>query len=885
VPNPTILPNVWAPNATFTVNQTNRLIVDIHISGLASENAQLELEAPAGATIELVRDPASWTAAGTAILTGGVWSSTPVPLGNWSVVNQPGVPRVVEVSNASGTSPTGVLRLVVSGLAGAQITLARGGGGVSIDRLLADPSINNVQVTSGTPVEELDVVQLSAALQATSLVNTSGPFAAPINTIPAVTGVWKPRPTNAVAVKAFNSSGSTATFKAPAVYAPLALDFDLQAALDLASNGTVDPGDPANTGSINVPIATVKHRMVLVLDRSGSMFGTKWDSTTQAAHAWVDLFRALRPGADHKAGIVTFEHDPCGWSATPADDISLRDPSTGNPAAGLSALDTFADVTTVNLGPVQTCTPIGDALVEALQVIETGEISGTKGSIVLLTDGYENSGLTTLAPVPPAGVQTLVSRVASWPGQGKNLVGDRVFTLAVGSSVDEDRLNGLPAMFGQTQAKGYYRLTNDIKEILPAFANMLGEVLDAEQILPFLIANAEANTLYFQVPKGEQRVVFLVPWADVNDEVSVMWRSVGDTVFNSLLPTQVVVSEKRGGHGIIGVDVTKLPATATEWRVQHLEDEVAQPLTNADVVAVRDLHTSTEITLDRDQYFIGDPIRLTCSIRSGGAPVTGATVLVDIARPGEGLGTFLATNSGKVQPDGEGGFGTKPSRTGDPDQGKGLLFKALLEATGQETLPVVEQADLRLFDDGAHGDGPAGNGDYSNSFTDTLKEGTYTFRFRVTGELPDGSPFSRLFVRSTWVGVRPDATATVVIWQIGSIVNGLQQATLTFTPKTASGELLGPYREHAIDLTVWNATLVGNLAGELDGSYVQTIEYQPGDTPIVVPAVYDEPLTPTGPTIDGKAGCLGMLLAWLKNPFTWLVLGLLVILLLVLILS
>jgi hypothetical protein len=409
-------------------------------------------------------------------------------------------------------------------------------------------------------------------------------------------------------------------------------------------------------------------------------------------------------------------------------------------------------------------------------------------------------------------------------------------------------------------------------------------VLDAEQVLPVLLSDPESpgNAVYFQVPKGEQRLVFLVPWSNFNDSINVAWRPSGTNQSFTVATGAAVATENRGTHGVVTVALPQVTADATDWRVQHISGGVSQPLTNADVVAVRDLHTQTEITLDRPEYYIGDQVRLTCSIRSGGAPVTGASVLVDIARPGEGLGTFLATNSGKVRHDREGGFQeSKPTHSGDPDHGKGLLFKTLLQATGQTELATVEDFDLRLFDDGAHGDGAAGNGDYSNAFTDTLKEGTYTFRFRITGQLPDGSSFSRLFVRSTWVGVRPDPASTVVIWQIGGVVNGLQQATLTFTPQTATGELLGPYREHAIDFTVWNGALGGALVGNLDGSYVQTIEYQPGDTPVVVPGVYGEPLNPTGPTIDGKPGCLGALLAWLKLPWTWALLLVLLVLLVI----
>lgn len=878
MPNPVINPNVWAPGATFTVTQTNELRVDIRLADLGNTPAEIEVDPPAATTIRVLRNPANWTTVGVDVRTGGVWVGMPVALGDWTVTVVPGAPTVLSVSNPNGLSPTGVLRLVVTGLAGTTISIGPGGGDMSIDRLLADPSITNVQVTSATPVRELDEVDLSSTLSAAPVANPAPVIA--LAPAPPVIGLWAPAGGNAVAVNNFVSAGATASFDAPAVYAALALNFQVTAALDLDSDGTIDPGEPTNVFVLNVPVSTVTHRVVLVLDRSGSMGsglgggGTKWEATTKAAHAWIDLFRSLRSGGTHQVGIITFEHADCGWTATPAADIALRNPVNGSQAAALSSLNTFADVTTINLGPVQTCTPIGDALVKAFEVIETGDLTGAKGSIVLLTDGYENAGLTTIAASPPAvGVQTLAARLAAWPGAGVDLVGDRVFTLAVGSSVDEDRLNALAV------GTGYYQLTNDLTDILPAFTNMLGEVLDAEQALPVVVGNdpdVPPNSVYFQIPADEQRVVFLVPWANFMDSLRIGWRATGSVASFALVASPspaVLVSEQRSGHGVVAVDLQVLTGgtvPGTVWRVQHMSGGAAQPLTDADVVAVRDLHTRTIIGLDRRQYFIGDQIRLNCSIRSGGVPVTGASVQVDIAKPGEGLGTFLAVNSGKLgqrpRPD-------YPSHVKvDPDQGKGLMFKTLLELAEIDDLPVVVPPDLELFDDGAHGDGAAADGDYSNVFAATDKEGTYTFRFRVTGQLPDGSTFSRLFVRSTWVGVRADPVATTVAWQVGSSVDGQVRATLTIRPQTSTGELLGPFRHDVITFTVWNAVLDGPIVDRLDGSYEQRIVYRPGDDPVIVPAVYGEPLLPVGPTMGpgGKPGCLAPWISALRATWRWI---------------
>jgi hypothetical protein len=257
-----------------------------------------------------------------------------------------------------------------------------------------------------------------------------------------------------------------------------------------------------------------------------------------------------------------------------------------------------------------------------------------------------------------------------------------------------------------------------------------------------------------------------------------------------------------------------------------------------------DLVTKAEISFDRRQYFTGDPIQLQCNIRTGGARVTTALVGVDAARPGEGLGTFLATNAVDFQ---HYQSDTKP-RGLDPDQGKGWMFNALLRLKQMQGLPVITPPMFHLTDAGA-------NGDFAKGFADTLKEGTYTFRFRVEGTLPDGSRFSRLFVRSTWVGVRPDPASTVMIWTtLSGLPAGQVGYVLRITPKSASGEFLGPFRGDVIKFHVSGGTLDGGLKDNFDGSYDQRVISLGGDDPIVQTTVYDFPMDPTGPGLGGK-GC------------------------------
>jgi hypothetical protein len=392
------------------------------------------------------------------------------------------------------------------------------------------------------------------------------------------------------------------------------------------------------------------------------------------------------------------------------------------------------------------------------------------------------------------------------------------------------------------------------------------------------------NPIYFQIPTGEQRVALLVPWPSATHNLRVAWREQAtNAAFTSLAGTDpaVVGYFRRQFHGLMTVDLTVLldsgTPPATDWRIQHVDaGEVAQPLTDADVLCMVDLLTKAEIVFDKPQYFTGDTIRLGCRIRTGGAAVAGATVGVDVARPGEGLGTFLSVNATTFQklaaagklagervdvPMTHGptthiprGTSRKQRRNPDPDPPKGVMFRTLLAAHKMDALPVIVPPAFDLHDDGAHGDGAQDDGEYANTFGDTVKEGTYTFRFRIEGTLPDGSRFSRLFVRSTWVGVKPDPAATTVLWTAATgLPPGLSGQVLTVTPMSASGEYLGPFRADVIQLGVTQGTLDGALVDNLDGSYSQRVLWGRGERPVVSVDVNGFPLWPTRPE-PGRPG-------------------------------
>lgn len=864
--NPVTNPPVWVDGVgPYTVTNSDFIAADILLQDIDDSATEIVLTIPAGGTVNLIRNPANWTAAGTPILSAGAWIANPPALGDWNVSVVAGgnaaAPATVTIaSNTSGAS--GLLRVIVTGIGIQPASIEGSAGTFSINRVLAAPSLVSAAVTSGTPVRERAAVTLTATT-AQSVVMNPAPVP-PLSPPPNIVSKWTENPANSLALTDFTSLGATATFTAPGVYQPETLNFTASATLDLNGNGLVNIGEPATSQVLNVPIETVRYGLVLVVDRSGSMAGTlgggisKWNAAVQAAHGWTDLFRAFRPQANHLAGVVTFEHGGCSWTATPPSDITFRNPSNAMPAAGLTALSGMGNVNTWNLGTEQSCTPIGEALVEAWQGIGTALGASDAGAVILLTDGYENSGNVKIGNTPTAGATNFASRRTQPDLSAANaLIGPRLYTIGVGTSVDEDVLNLL--------GNSYRLITNSVDEVKPAFAAMLGLVVDAQALMASAVSpgNADgspapdkANAFYYPVSTKEQVLVFMVRWSAITDKLRLAKRAQGGagayTFVNPGDPGVTLI--QRGTHGLIRVDLRAhfpgVPSPATDWRLQHTDSgNLARPLPvlpalpDSNALAMVDLVTKAEVSFDQKQYFIGQTIKLMCKIRTGGTRVTDATVLVDCARPGEGLGTFLTLNAKRQ---------TRPatSKSGDPLSGKGLMYKSLLAAMDKEDLPIVTTPDFELFDDGAHGDGDASDGDFANVYADTDKEGTYTFRFRVEGTLPDGSRFSRIFVKSTWVGVLPDPDLLGMVWTNVGMVGTSMVSMATLKPQTRTGEYLGPYRTAEITLVAHGGTLDGDLIDNHDGSYSQKVIHDRDTDPVLSTTIYGVPMTPAGPAFD-----------------------------------
>ena len=165
---------------------------------------------------------------------------------------------------------------------------------------------------------------------------------------------------------------------------------------------------------------------MLVLDRSGSMAGAKFDQLKIGANFWVDYVNPLE-----ELGVVTY-----------ASSASTDIPRTEVPAAGAAQTTWRADRhTTVNGLAAGGGTAIGDALRRGLNAIVAGGRASSQ-VLILFTDGLQNAGAETAQQVLP----------------DLRANGVRVYTIGLGSDQDAALLENVATTTGAS----YFPISGDL---------------------------------------------------------------------------------------------------------------------------------------------------------------------------------------------------------------------------------------------------------------------------------------------------------------------------------------------------------------------------------------------------------------------------------------
>ncbi len=436
---------------------------------------------------------------------------------------------------------------------------------------------------------------------------------------------------------------------------------------------------------------------VLIIDRSGSMAANnKLVAAQAAARLYVDSWKT-----GDKIGVESF-------NTAPTVDMTVRDwtdaPSGGSRQQAFTAITGF----TAAGG-----TDIGDALIAGWNELKTRANTSHDWALVLLSDGKEEDS------TPTRTFDQAVGDIANAPAGTKKPV---IHAVAVGPDADGPRMQNAADATG-----GTYQFVSIPSAVSAASANsttavdlrlnldskyryIATKVLGRQQIYNSfgpLNDQARQETHTIPVEKGAAELVLSLSWT--SGTVDAVLRDPDDTIippFELDFQHRVwrTASPKAGNwtlqinqhFQVPGVAAANAPAAPDASQQSVLPPYYVQ-------AAIK-----SNVTLDT---FLGTPV----AERKPGAPMPILAMLTD---------------NGPVT---------------------GALVTARVEK------PDASVTTIRLYDDGAHGDGSANDGLYANNFYQTGQLGNYNVTVNANGTSALNGAFTRQDILSFYLfATNPD---------------------------------------------------------------------------------------------------------------------------------
>ena len=401
-------------------------------------------------------------------------------------------------------------------------------------------------------------------------------------------------------------------------------------------------------------------------------------------------FTGLLPDGDH-AAIVSFNHKAKVEYGLHSIEGSVTDINSTR----TSAISAIEGITAYGYSS------IGDGIKASQQELDKNghNIPWMKHqNIVLLSDGYEN--------FPPLFDETLSKIPATTD----------IFTIGLSRWADDNLLAHIASSTGGTYI--YTPDTSDLQQIYN-FYNARTKGQEVLAINPFDLLRGDS--LVYEVPVDSLASI-------VNFALTIPDGKTGFTVTG---PEGTIYRDDSAGtreNVLYRSDdryrsyYINLPKPGT-WKVTIKTDNINTAEESGMIIVSAYSNLKLETGFDKESYRTDDTIVISATITGNGKPVTGTQVDADVTFP-------LKADTVTCKREDHFTF----DRSDDD-----LTY---------------ETTQLTLYDDGAHGDGQAGDGQYANYFTHTLVNGSYTFDITATGDSPSGR-FSRYDMRSVVVSRRP----------------------------------------------------------------------------------------------------------------------------------
>lgn len=575
---------------------------------------------------------------------------------------------------------------------------------------------------------------------------------------------------------------------------------------DLSGNATL-PAHASRLLDVAIP-----SDIVLLLDYSGSMLRendagqSKWDSAKEAANLFNDIYAALAPPAlDDRIALVRFFTDGSAGPDLTEVTESLAAPDTVPPP-----LVDDPEPASANFW-----TPMGSAVVTGHGEAQPVAPNWRNRVMILLTDGLENRD-PMLANVRAAAVGD-ANYVPSFDEDAQ--LGYRIYACAFGplGEVDTGAIqalvlggDGLKSYSGELHSTETTTDPDAAFTLKEQFLSLLADTLPVEIIGPIPDVVVDPFDPSFVVEPG------------INDLVCVVTDEVAFTV--------TPPPEQAGPIGAVSI------ATGFSWvRISNPAPGTWTlggfvPSDSVKGFAVVDLTLRATFDVARSGIGVGRPIPLHAQIQENGVGVSGATVTVEVEGPGESIGQVLTdfAHSPAFDVNQWRERLLRPGRLEPLSPQRQLLTAALKERDSEmkrlaSTVTLTETSTP---------------GQYDGVWPNTLEEGTYTFRFKATGQTHSGHAFRRDYMVSRHLEPVPDPQQTIVTWTSFPILEKkVVQWRATLVPRTATGRPVGPGLKHKLGFQVAGqaaATMERRFfeaVDNLDGTYRTELELAVGQVP------------------------------------------------------
>ncbi|MFI5910931.1 VWA domain-containing protein [Dactylosporangium sp. NPDC051541] len=640
------------------------------------------------------------------------------------------------------------------------------------------------------------------------------------------------------------------TFKdvtTPGVYEPVGAG--LTVTTQFSDDQNLYPGFFRNVSPVTT--MTVSQRpqlLVLVIDRSGSMASeNRFENAKLACRSLVHLFYGLRRGVnpDDRVAIVAFEDEQAGFrGGEPSKRIQAL--------LELSPLEVAKDAVeqdTIDFGAPGNSTPIGDGLLFALDLlVHHAPVVDQRYTCIVCTDGQDNSGTSPLDPAQATnGAVALANRLTDV--RRAVLANMTLGAIALGPTADQELLKKLATLPVERFAEFPFVL--DSADLASKFGDILANTQKVNALIKSSAAPADAPDSA-PVPAGN--AVYFLTDATADRLVAAVTPGSDETAFSGSIQLA-----KHDGADYVAVQdgqedkvhylqslsdravfVEKLPEfdhrTVGHWRmIRGADVHSTQPLDPTEVLAYVDLHLLADVLLDQPSYETGDRMVLTVRIRHDNNVVLNANVRAELTAPAAGLGEELSALAEVFVPE--------PAAATSLDAGdldtptlREQRIRDLLRYRNWHTLPQCEPAGLfvdhtdRLFD-------RDGEGNYTNTFAQVFKEGTYNWKLFIDGLDIDGNPFTRTLEISTFASIKVDPRATTTkVTKIRNHPSGQQAARVIITPQDQRHERLGPGKDEEVVFALRDGTFEHVLQHQpapvfADGTYQRVVLYTPKQRP------------------------------------------------------